>query len=100
MLWRRTLHNSTPIRIVHAIYSLRVAGAEVLAWRIAKGLVRGGRYHCSLYAVQKGGPLGTLLNEDDVSYKIFSRNRRIDLLLLRRLATQLKANKIQLVHTH
>jgi glycosyltransferase involved in cell wall biosynthesis len=95
-----TPQHNTPIRIVHAIYSLSGGGAEVLAWRVAKALLRSGRYHCSLFVVQKEGPSGTLLNEDDISYKVFSRNRRIDLLLLGRLAAQLKANEIQLVHTH
>ena len=89
-----------PTKMVHAVYSLCVGGSEVLAWRIAKALLRSNRYDCFLYAVDRGGPLDNALSDDGIKYKVFSRKARIDLMLLGRLAAQLRADKIQLVHTH
>jgi glycosyltransferase involved in cell wall biosynthesis len=89
-----------PPKIAHAVYSLMIGGSEVLAWRIAKGLLRSGRYDCSIYAVDRGGPLSSALSADGIKYRTFSRKSRIDLKLLGGLAAQLRADKIQLVHTH
>ena len=89
-----------PTKIAHAVYSLMTGGSEVLAWRIAKALGRNGRYDCSLYAVDRGGPLSVALSADGIKYRVFSRKSRIDLKLLRSLTAQLRADKIQLVHTH
>jgi glycosyltransferase involved in cell wall biosynthesis len=89
-----------PTKIVHAVFSLLSGGSEVLAWRIAKALLHSDRYDCSLYAVDRGGPLGDALSNDGIKYKVFSRKTGIDLRLLGCLAAQLRADKIQLVHTH
>lgn len=88
------------IQIAHAVYSLEVGGSEVLAWRIARGLRRTRRYDCSLYAVDRGGPLSDALSRDGIKHKAFSRKNRIDLRLLSHLASQMRADRIQLVHTH
>jgi glycosyltransferase involved in cell wall biosynthesis len=89
-----------PTKIAHAVYSLMIGGSEVLAWRIAKALNINGVYDCSLYAVDRGGPLSDALSADKIKYRVFSRKSRIDLRLLGALAAQLRADKIQLVHTH
>ena len=89
-----------PTKIAHAIYSLMIGGSEVLAWRIAKAFLRSGRYDCSLYAVDRGGPLGSALSADGIKYRVFSRKSRVDLKLLGSLVAHMRADKIQLVHTH
>ena len=89
-----------PVKLAQVVYELSPGGSEVLAWRIAKALNQGGRYSCSLYAVNRGGPLAQMLAADGIPARAFSREDRLDLGLIGRLARQFRADKVQLVHTH
>jgi glycosyltransferase involved in cell wall biosynthesis len=77
-----------------------MGGSEALARQIAVGLNRNGSYDSVVYAVDHGGPMAEVLRNDGVPYRIFSRTGRLDLKLIRRLTEQLRADKIQVVHTH
>ena len=66
------------IRLVQAVYSLGMGGSETLAMQIAGALNRDGRYACSLYGVEHGGPLTEALAADGIPYRVFSRKRRLD----------------------
>jgi len=59
-----------PVKLAQVVYELSPGGSEVLAWRIAKALNQGGRYSCSLYAVNRGGPLAQMLAADAPSLMI------------------------------
>jgi len=91
---------TSPIRLVQAVYALQMGGSEVLAWRIARALTRSGRYACSLYGVCQGGALGDALAADGIPSRAFSRRGKVDLRLIGQLARQLRADKAQVVHTH
>ena len=89
-----------PIKLTQVVYALAMGGSEVLAWRIAGALNRGGRYACSIYAVDRGGALAEVLAKEGIPSKAYSRHGRLDLRLIARLARQFRADKVQLVHTH
>ena len=72
----------------------------MLAKQIAVGLNRQGLYACSMYAVDRGGPMAAVLTAEGIPYRIFSRKGRLDVGLIRRLAAQFRADKIQVIHTH
>jgi glycosyltransferase involved in cell wall biosynthesis len=88
------------IRLVQAVYSLGIGGSETLAMQLAGALNRDGRYACSLYGVDHGGPLTEALAADGIPYRVFSRKRGLDWRLLGQLARQFREDKVQLVHTH
>ena len=88
------------IRLVQAVYSLGMGGSETLAMQIAGALNRDGRYACSLYGVEHGGPLTEALAADGIPYRVFSRKRRSDWRLLGQLVRKFREDKVQLVHTH
>ena len=97
---RKISPRTEPIRLVQAVHDLGMGGSEVLAWSIARSLNKSARYSCSIYAVDHGGLLAKALSAESIPFKIFSRTRRMDFRLIGQLASHLRADKVQLVHTH
>jgi len=95
-----TKEQAEPIKLAQAVYALCMGGSEALARQIAVGLNRNGSYDCVVYAVDHGGPMAEVLTREGVPYRIFSRNGRMDVRLIRRLVVQFRADHVQLVHTH
>jgi glycosyltransferase involved in cell wall biosynthesis len=90
----------TPIPLAHVVYALAAGGSEVLAWRVAAGLKARGRYTAGLYSVQGSGPLGNVLRAHGIWCRAFTKQTRLDVRLILRMARQFRADRIRLVHTH
>jgi glycosyltransferase involved in cell wall biosynthesis len=53
-----------------------------------------------VYAVDHGGPMDEMLAAEGVSSRVFSRGDKLDFRLIGRMASQFRADKVRLVHTH
>jgi len=89
----------SPIPLAQIVYALAVGGSEMLARRLALGLMRR-RYACSLYAVHDDGALADLLRADGIPCRAFSRKGKWDRSPLVRLVQQFRADGTKVVHTH
>jgi len=91
---------SMPIKLIQVVYALCMGGSETLARRIAGALNGSGRYACSIYAIDHGGPMAEVLAAERIPFRVFSRTGKLDLRLIGQLTTQFRADKVRLIHTH
>jgi glycosyltransferase involved in cell wall biosynthesis len=88
------------IRLVEAVYAFSWGGSEILAYRIVRALNHSGQYLCKMYAVQETGPMLKMLEAEGIGCRAFEKTQRFDLALVMRLAKQMRADRVQIVHTH
>jgi hypothetical protein len=91
-----------PSGVAQVIYALCLGGSEVLAWRLATALTKGGRFPCAVYGVHRSGPLADVLKAVGSHARAFQKDGRrgLDVGLIGRVALQLRRDAIRLVHTH
>jgi len=89
-----------PIHLTQVVYALAIGGSESLAHRLVRSLNERGGYACSIYAVDRTGPLADILAADGIPCMAFARKGKLDLGVLIRLTARLRSNKTRLVHTH
>ena len=90
----------TPVSLTHVVYALAIGGSESLAHRLVRSLKERGEYACSIYAVDRTGPLAAMLAADGIPCRAFARKGKLDLRVLVGLIAQFRSNKTRLVHTH
>lgn len=88
------------IRLVEAVYAFCWGGSESLAYRIVRALNHSGQYLCKMYAVGATGSMMETLETEGIGYRVFGKTRRFDLALVMGLAKQMRADRVQVVHTH
>ncbi len=86
------------INIAHILHSMNVAGAEKVVYDIATGL--NGTFKFSVFCLDSVGPLGEELMQRGVKVKALGRKTGVDFSLIRRLAGEIKENKIDIIHAH
>jgi glycosyltransferase involved in cell wall biosynthesis len=93
---------ASAIRLVEAVYAFSWGGSESLAYKIARSLNHSGQYLCKMYAVQRSESTSMVktLEAEGIAYRAFGKARRIDPALVLRLAKQMRADRVQIVHTH
>ena len=93
---------ASTIRLVEAVYAFSWGGSESLAYKIARSLNHSGQYLCKMYAVQRSESTSMVktLEAEGIAYRVFGKARRIDLALVSGLAKQMRADRVQIVHTH
>ncbi|MEI6633619.1 MAG: glycosyltransferase [Chlamydiota bacterium] len=87
------------IRVAHIIYGLKLAGAEMVVWALTSTADRG-RYVQSVITFDAGGPVEGLLREKGIPVICVPKRGRYDVTVLWRLARVLRAERIDVVHTH
>lgn len=92
--------SQTPVPLTQVVYALAIGGSESLAHRLVRSLKARGDYACSIYAVDRTGPLAAMLAADGIPCMAFARKGRLDLRVLIGLIAQFRLNKTRLVHTH
>lgn len=86
------------INIAHILHSMNVAGAEKVVYDIVTGL--GGTFKFSVFCLESVGPLGEELMQKSVLVKALGRKPGIDFSLIKKLAQEIKKNKINIIHAH
>jgi glycosyltransferase involved in cell wall biosynthesis len=89
-----------PVQLTQVVYALAIGGSESLAHRLVRSLREHGEYACSIYAVDRTGPLAAMLAADGIPCMAFARKGKLDLRVLVGLIAQFRSNKTRLVHTH
>src|SRR5919109_1704537 len=91
-----------PRQVAQVVYALCLGGSEVLAWRLSTALTKRGQFSCAVYGIHRNGPLAEVLRADGIPARAFEKDGHsmLDVGLIGRLAKQLRADGIQLVHTH
>ena len=92
--------SGAPIHLTQVVYALAIGGSESLAHRLVRSLREGRGYACSVYAVDRTGPLAAMLAADGIPCMAFARKGKLDLRVLIGLIAQFRSNKTRLVHTH
>jgi glycosyltransferase involved in cell wall biosynthesis len=88
------------VPLAQVIYQFSMGGSEMLACRLARGLLRQGTYAPRLYSVCGSGPLTEVLPEQGIPCLPFTKRGRLDIRLLVLLAQEFRRRRIRLVHTH
>lgn len=86
------------IKIAHILHSMRVAGAEKVVYDIATGL--NGSFKFCVFCLDSVGQLGEELRQKGVRVKAFDRKPGVDFSLIKKLAREIRENKIDIVHAH
>lgn len=88
------------VALAQVIYQFSLGGSEMLACRLARGLLRQGTYACRLYSVCGSGSLVDVLPGQGIPCVPFTKRARLDIGLLVSLALEFRRQCIRLVHTH
>lgn len=87
-----------PTTICQVLHSLRMGGAEVLAARLARRLT--GPYRFVFACLEEVGTLGADLRTEGFPVDVLGRRPGIDWRCMRRLASLLRRERVDLVHAH
>ena len=87
-----------PIRVGFVVHVMNVAGAEVL---VAETMHRlGPRISPVVFCLDAVGTLGERLQGEGVPVIAFSRHTGLDLRLAHRMAKEIRARRLQVIHAH
>jgi len=89
---------TTPIRVGFVLHVMQVAGAEVLVAETIRRL--GSRIEPAIFCLDAVGALGERLQREGVPVLAYGRRAGLDLGVSRRLATDIRARKIEVLHAH
>src|SRR5207253_1960048 len=90
--------STEPIRIAFVMHTMQVAGAEMLVSEIIRRL--GARLSPVVICLDRVGQLGGQLIGEGVPVIALDRRPGLDWRTARRLASELRARRIQIVHAH
>jgi len=88
----------TPVRVGFVVHVMQVAGAEVLVAETIRRL--GSRIEATVLCLDDIGVLGERLQREGVPVIAYHRRAGLDLGVSRRMARDLRARRIQVVHAH
>jgi glycosyltransferase involved in cell wall biosynthesis len=89
---------SRPLRVGFVLHVMQVAGAEVLVAETIRRL--GARLEPVVFCLDAVGALGERLRGEGVPVVVLGRRPGLDLGLARRMARQIEAHRIEIVHAH
>jgi N-acetyl-alpha-D-glucosaminyl L-malate synthase BshA len=89
---------SDPVRVGFVLHVMQVAGAEVLVAETIRRL--GSRIEPVVLCLDDVGPLGEVLMSEGVPVVAFGRRPGLDLSVARRLAREIEARQLDVVHAH
>jgi glycosyltransferase involved in cell wall biosynthesis len=89
---------SHPVRVGFVLHLMQVAGAEVLVAETIRRL--GARLGPIVFCLDDVGALGERLQREGVPVVVLGRRPGLDLGLARRMARQIEAHRIEVVHAH
>ena len=87
-----------PVRVGFVLHSMHVAGAEVLVAETIRRL--GSRIEPVVFCLDEVGPLGCQLQREGVPVIAFGRKAGLDLSVSRRIANELRARRVEVLHAH
>jgi glycosyltransferase involved in cell wall biosynthesis len=87
-----------PIRVAFVLHVMQVAGAEMLVAELIRRL--GNRITPVVVCLDAVGPLGEQLVREGVPVVSLGRRPGLDLSVARRLARELRARRIEVIHAH
>ena len=87
-----------PIRVGFVLHVMQVAGAEVLVRELIRGL--SGRIEPTVLCLDGVGPLGEALRSEGVPVVHLGRRPGLDWGVARRMAAEVRAREIELLHAH
>lgn len=86
------------IRVGFVLHVMQIAGAEVLVDETIRRL--GSGISPVVFCLDKIGVLGERLKADGVPVMAYGRKRGLDFSVSRRMATDVRAHRIQVIHAH
>jgi len=98
LAWEPGALTTDPIRVAFVLHVMQVAGAEVLVDETIRRL--GARISPVVFCTEQVGPLGERLQADGVPVMAYGRKPGLDLSVSRRMAADIRAHRIQVVHAH
>jgi glycosyltransferase involved in cell wall biosynthesis len=102
MITNATLINceigTDPIRVGFVLHAMQVAGAEVLVQEMIRGLA--GQIEPTVLCLDAVGPLGERLLSQGIPVVNLGRRPGLDWRVVRRMAAEIRARGIELLHVH
>ncbi|TWT54679.1 putative glycosyltransferase EpsD [Rubripirellula amarantea] len=94
----RTSKVATPVRVGFVMHKMQVAGAEVLVKQIIERL--SGNIDATVYCLDGLGELGQQLRDAGTPVVVLDRKPGLDLSVAKRLASDVKSRRIEVLHAH
>src|SRR5262245_27947676 len=92
------MRTATPVRVGFVVHVMNVAGAEMLVAETIRRL--GSRIDPVIFCLDQIGVLGERLQREGVPVIAFGRREGLDLRVSRRMAKEIKARRLQVIHGH
>jgi sugar transferase (PEP-CTERM/EpsH1 system associated) len=95
----RSSESAEPLRVLHVIHRLFLAGTELGVIKVVNNLDRP-RFRPYVVALDRTGPEARAAIRSDVTVFEMNRQEGLDLALIGRLAALMREHRIDLVHSH